>query len=132
MLLQRDQFPHRQLPVVDQELIMQQQSQRVANRPYSMKSKTPSGRTAVPPSILPGDLVYLFGDRNKSKTRDRYLVSGIDGAWCSIQKFTGSQLRCTSYRVRLSDCYKVEGLLVGSDLLNDRLSSDEDSDDFLP
>ncbi|KAJ8378346.1 hypothetical protein AAFF_G00243660 [Aldrovandia affinis] len=87
---------------------------------------------AVPPSILPGDLVYLYGDRNKSKARDRYLVSGIDGAWCSIQKFTGSQLHRTSYRVRLSDCYKVEGLLVGSDLLNDRLLSDEDSDDFLP
>ncbi|KAJ8400992.1 hypothetical protein AAFF_G00389490 [Aldrovandia affinis] len=111
MLLQRDQFSNRQLPVNDQELIMKQHSQRVTNHPYSVRSKTPSGRVAVPPTIRPGDLVYLYGDRNKSKARDRYLVTGVDGAWCNIRKFTGTQLRRTSYRVRLGDCYKVEGPL---------------------
>lgn len=108
MLFQRDQFSHRQLPVEDQALIMSQHSQRVANHPHSMKSKTPSGRVSLPTNVHAGDLVYLYGDRNKSKARDRYLVVGVDGAWCNIQKFAGSQLRRTSYRVKLSDCYKVE------------------------
>lgn len=108
MLFQRDQFSHRQLPVDDQDLIMSQHSQRVSNHPHSMRSKTPSGRVPVPIPVHSGDLVYLYGDRNKSKARDRYLVVGVDGAWCNIQKFAGSQLRRTSYRVKLSDCYRVE------------------------
>jgi hypothetical protein len=51
--------------------------------------------------------VYLYGDRNKSSARDRYLVVSTDSAWCNIRKFVGVQLRRSSYRVRLSDCYKV-------------------------
>ncbi|KAJ8347455.1 hypothetical protein AAFF_G00199510, partial [Aldrovandia affinis] len=94
-----DQFSNRQLPVNDQELIMKQHSQRVTNHPYSVRSKTPSGRVAAPPTIRPGDLVYLYGDQNKSKACDRYLVTGVDDAWCNIRKFTGTQLRRTSYRV---------------------------------
>ncbi|KAJ8396457.1 hypothetical protein AAFF_G00017630 [Aldrovandia affinis] len=131
MLLQRDQFSNRQLPVNDQELIMKQHLQRVTNHPYSVRSKTPSGRVAVPPTIRPGDLVYLYGDRNKSKARDRYLVTGVDGAWCNIRKFTGTQLRRTSYRVRLGDCYKVEGPPADSDPLRDCHASDVDPDDSL-
>ncbi|KAJ8377293.1 hypothetical protein AAFF_G00261420 [Aldrovandia affinis] len=131
MLLQRDQFSNRQLPVNDQELIMKQHSQRVTNHPYSVRSKMPSGRVAVPPTIRPGDLVYLCGDRNKSKARDRYLVTGVDGAWCNIRKFTGTQLRRTSYRVRLGDCYKVEGPPADSDPLRDCHASDVDPDDSL-
>ncbi|KAJ8412433.1 hypothetical protein AAFF_G00127690 [Aldrovandia affinis] len=131
MLLQRDQFSNRQLPVNDQELIMKQHSQRVTNHPYSVRSKTPSGRVAVPPTIRPGDLVYLYGDRNKSKACDRYLVTGVDGAWCNIRKFTGTQLHRTSYRVRLGDCYKVEGPPADSDPLRDCHASDVDPDDSL-
>ncbi len=73
MLLQRDQFSHRQLPVVDQDLIMNQHAERVTNHRYSVKSKVPSGCVAVPPAIQSGD------DRNKSRARDRYLVTGVDG-----------------------------------------------------
>ena len=96
MLLQRDQFSHRQLPVDDQDLILRQHADRVANHPHSMRSKAPSGHVALPLPITPGDLVYLYGDRNKSRTRDRYLVTSVDGSRCNIQKFTGTQLRRTS------------------------------------
>ncbi|KAJ8399639.1 hypothetical protein AAFF_G00410500 [Aldrovandia affinis] len=110
---------------------MKQHSQRVTNHPYSVRSKTPSGRVAVPPTIRPGDLVYLYGDRNKSKAHDRYLVTDFDSAWCNIRKFTGTQLRRTSYRVRLGDCYKVEGPPADSDPLRDCHVSDVDADDSL-
>ena len=110
MLLQCDQFSHRQLPVVDQNLIFSQHSGRVTNHQYSMKSKVPSGRVAVPLAIRPGDLVYLYGDRNKSRARDRYLVSSVDGSWCNIKKFTGAQLRRTSYRVSLVESSLLQQL----------------------
>ena len=35
------------------------------------------------------------------------MVVSVDGDWCHIRKFSGSQLRCTSYRVKRTECYKV-------------------------
>lgn len=97
-----------------------------------MKSKVPSGRAAVPLAIRPGDLEYLYSDRNKSRARDRYLVSSVDGSWCNSQKFTGTKLRRTSYRVRLADCYKVQGPDLASGALLEDLASDEDVDNPAP
>ncbi|KAL0153092.1 hypothetical protein M9458_051586, partial [Cirrhinus mrigala] len=108
MLLQRDQFSLEQLLVHDQELIALQHAQRLANHPHSVKAEAPLSRHAPVPDICPGDLVYLYSDRNKSQARSRYLVLSLDGTWCNIRKFTGSQLRHASYRVRLTDCYKVD------------------------
>ncbi|KAL1265735.1 hypothetical protein QQF64_003762 [Cirrhinus molitorella] len=108
MLLQRDQFSLEQLPVHDRELIALQHAQRVVNHPHSVKAKAPLSRGGPSIDISPGDLVYLFSDRNKSRARSRYLVLSSDGMWCNVRKFTGSQLRRTSYRVRLTDCYKVD------------------------
>ena len=31
----------------------------------------------------------------------------IDGEWCRIRKFVGNQLRATSYKVKMKECYKV-------------------------
>ena len=42
-----------------------------------------------------------------SRARDRYLVTSIDGIWCYIKKFTGSQLHATSYKVKLSECHVI-------------------------
>lgn len=53
------------------------------------------------------DVVYLRCDLNKSKSRDRYLVTEVDPQWFYIRKFAGKQLRQTSYRVKYTDCYKV-------------------------
>ena len=58
-------------------------------------------------SVAIGDLVYLYCDRNKSRGRDRYLITPIDGAWCQVRKFVGSQLRSTTYRFKKAECYKV-------------------------
>ena len=87
---------------------MTQHNKRLANHGPSIRSKAP---TRPPPSpdldIYVGDLVYLRTERSKTKSRPRYLVCNIEGEWCNIRKFIGSQLRSNSYRVRRSDCLKV-------------------------
>ena len=61
------------------------------------------------PTIQVGDLVYIVSDRSKSQARDCYLVTSIDNNWCYIRKFSGSQLRASSYKVKLSECYLICG-----------------------
>ena len=107
MLLQRDQFTNLQLPVNDRHLIQDQHSSRNVNHDYSERSKCPKGTYAPSPSLEVGDIVYLTGDRNKTRARDRYLVVSVEPPWCNVRKFTENQLRNTSYRVKTSDCYKV-------------------------
>ncbi|KAL2096322.1 hypothetical protein ACEWY4_008470 [Coilia grayii] len=132
MLWQHDQFSHEQLPVDDRALIMLQHSQRVTNHPFSAKSKAPLGRPSTLASVHPGDLVYLYADRNKSKTRSRYLVISVDGAWCNIKKFAGSQLRQTSYRVRVADCYKVDNTFPALPTPTGCAASHKDTMDTVP
>ena len=81
MWTQRNQFSNIQFPLSDYDPISQQQSLRKTNHP-SEKSKVPLAQMASSPSAAIGDLVYLYCDRNKSRWRDRYLVTSIDGAWC--------------------------------------------------
>ena len=126
MLLQRDQFSHGQLPVDDRELILQQHATRMANHPHSMRSKAPSGHVPTPPHLQPGDLVYLYSDRDKSKARDRYMVSSVEGDWCNIRKFAGNQLRRTSYRVRTGDCYVVRGQPAAVDVHETEVETSDD------
>ncbi|CAC5401565.1 unnamed protein product [Mytilus coruscus] len=45
--------------------------------------------------------------RSKTQPRDRYIVVALDGEWCFIKKFSGNQLRASSYKVKISECYKV-------------------------
>ena len=107
MMFQRDQFNNRQIPVHDREIILQQHHQRTANHHHSAVSKSPHGVLPSAPDIDVGSLVYLHNDGNKHQARPRYLVTEIDGPWYSIKKFTGNQLRSTSYRVKRSECYIV-------------------------
>ncbi|KAL9978907.1 hypothetical protein ACROYT_G016491 [Oculina patagonica] len=81
MWTQRDQFSNQQIPLHDQNLIVQQHEQRIANHHHSEKAKAPIAKNRPAEHITVGDLVYL--------------------------KFVGSQLRSTSYRVKTSDCYRV-------------------------
>ena len=79
--------------------------------PYSERSKAPIGSIPTPPSIDIGDLVYLYADRTKHHSRDRYLVTSVESDWCHLRKFVGSQLRQSPYRVKKSDCFKVASSL---------------------
>lgn len=104
---QRDQFTNSQIPLSDLQLIHQQHAHRLQNHPFSERSKAPRGGIPSTPSLQVGDLVYLIADGSKTRARDRYLIVSIDGLWCNVRKFTGAQLRSTSYRVKLSECFRV-------------------------
>ncbi|KAI0228085.1 hypothetical protein LSAT2_021433, partial [Lamellibrachia satsuma] len=104
---QRDQFTNEQLPLTDYDLIRQQHSLRNANHAPSQLSKSPSHTVSKALNIDVGDIVYLYCDRNKSRSRCRYLVVSVDGVWLNVSKFIGNQLRATSYRVKRTECCKV-------------------------
>jgi hypothetical protein len=104
---QRDQVSGLQLPIADRQLILSQHHDRVQNHPASSRSKAHVKVPTSEPPLQVGDLVNLKGDRDKTKARDRYLVTSIDGGQCQIRKFTKSQFRSKSYEVRVSDCYQV-------------------------
>ena len=114
MFMQRDEFTNDQLPISDRDLIQAQYDQRVSNHPYSESAKAPRGKLPTPSGINVGDLVYINSDRNKSQARDRYLVTSLDGGsvWCNVRKFAGSQLRNSSYRIKLTECYRVPDHLL--------------------
>ena len=104
---QRSQFTHEQLPISDRDIIVEQYQKRSENHPTSSLSKHKSGKSVPTPSLNVGDSVYLYTDKDKSRARDRYLVVSVDGEWCRIKKFVGNQLRATSYKVKVKECYKV-------------------------
>lgn len=130
MWTQRDQFTHAQLPISDSDLIASQHRRRMANHPHSERAKAPSGLLPADEALEVGDLVYLRGDRTKSQARPRYLVGSVDGLWCNIRKFVGSQLRDSSYRVKTSECLKVPGL--PTQLPSAPLASQQSDDDDGP
>ena len=58
----------------------------------SERSKAPRMHVLSKAHIVVGDLVvvvYIYGDRNKSRTYDSYLVVYVDGVWYSIRKVVG-------------------------------------------
>ena len=124
MWLQGDQFTNAQIPFSDLQVVRQQHSLRLGNHPASEKSKAPGccPRPSMPVQV--SDLVYITSDGSKTHTRNQYLVVSVDGLWCNVRKFTGSQLRSTSYRVKLSECYRVPDQTETTSNLSRHYSSD--------
>ena len=106
---QRNQFTHDQLPISDREIILQQHENRIQNHPYSVASKHSKHKIPTSQTLSVGDLVYLYADRDKTRARCRYLIVSIDGEWCVVKKFVGNSLRASSYKVKISECYRVPG-----------------------
>lgn len=129
---QRSQFTHEQLPVSDRDNILKQHTHRESNHDTSAKSKSKRGKGRVSPTLCVGDLVYLYCDKDKSKGRCRYLVTSISGEWCTVKKFTGSQLRTTSYKVKLRECYRVPCEISLSDPSRPESDTDEPEDAVVP
>jgi hypothetical protein len=104
---QRDQFTGSQIPLSDRDIVLNQHYRRAANHPHSEKSKCPQNKLLSPMDVTVGSMVYLNADKLKTRARDRYLVVGVSGDKCTIQKFAGNQLRSTPYHVRLYECFMV-------------------------
>lgn len=107
MWFQRDQFTNSQIYLSDLQLIRQQHFLRLSNHPASERSKASGSCPPASSSVQVGDLVYITSDASKTRARDRYHVVPVDGSWCNVRKFAGTQLRSTSYRIKLSECYRV-------------------------
>ena len=55
-----------------------------------------------------GDIVYLIQDRDKTRSRSKYIVTRLlDQGFCLVCKFTTSQFRGKNYRVKSCDLIKV-------------------------
>ena len=107
MLLARDQFTNDFFDITDRLLIEKQEAARLENHLHDYVSKSRLQRPLPPTDIRVGDLVYLARDRDKSRPRERYLVTAVSGSWCDVRKFTGAQFRSKTYRMRLDECYRV-------------------------
>lgn len=127
MLCARDQYTQSALSISDRKLISQRHDSRTANHPYNYTSKSRTHSRLPRVDIAPGDLVYHAGDREKTRARPRYIVTAVDGEWCSVRKFASSQLRSKQYRFRLSECYHVPPHAAESQAF--RPLDDESSDD---
>ena len=107
LFFHRDHQTNETIPLQDHTIISQQHDRRCANHESSQMSKSRGRPYAPSAQATIGDIVYLLADRDKTRGRDRYIVTSIDGPWCSIRKFIGSQLRNTSYRVKQTDIFMV-------------------------
>ena len=132
----RNQFTREQLPISDRDTILEQHRQRKRNHPYSERSKNMTSSCSIPPTINVGDLVYLCTDRDRTQPRNRYLVTSRDGQWCLIKKFSGNQLRSTSYKVKTTECQLVSNQLPTSSRpyhqVTDSELEDDDMSDEVP
>jgi hypothetical protein len=126
MVTKRDQFTNQQLPIDDINLILQKHEQHIRNHDASAKSKS-TLPAKIPPSIEVGDLVYIASDLSKSKQRDRYIVVKVDGEFCSVRKFTNTQLRESAVRVKKSHCFLVPSVpLPNPNTRDEDIPSDEE------
>ena len=104
---QRNQYFQKQPPLDDRETIINQHKAREINHSYNEQSKNSTQSLRNTPQLKVGDLVYLPLDHDKTQSRHRYLVISLETPWCFIRKFTGNQLRASSYKVRISDSHLV-------------------------
>ena len=111
---QRDQITGDQLPIVDREIILNQNQSRIGNHVSSAKSKVHGRVNNRESKFSVGQLVYLRGDGNKTKAREKYIITSIFDEWCEIRKFTLSQFRSKSYTVRNSDCFPISTTTLDS------------------
>ena len=128
MLCARDQYSLTPLSVSDRDLISQRHASRVQNHPYNAVSKSRTHSRLPQVNLAPGDLVYHAGDHDKTRARPRYLITAVDGEWCSARKFASSQLRSKQYRFSSSECYLVPSAVTefGAVASPDDESSDDD------
>lgn len=131
ILLKRDQSSMEALDLSDSSLSQSQRNIREKNQQSSAKSKARGGDVAVPLMVDPGCLVYLKSDGDKTKARDRYIVTSVNGDFCTIQNITKS-LRNTKYCVKRAEVFPVlptthirDDWSRGLDVQNDEAEEDE-------
>ena len=122
----RDQFTGMHIPVNDLLLMKSQNEKKERSRKSSAVYKARGKKSFQVDSIRVGSLVYVNSDRDKTRKRDRYIVTKVDKSSCEVQKFTGMQLRARPYTVHRADILTVQPWIFPSDTMQDTQESDEE------
>ena len=89
---QRDQETGDQLALDDRQIILKQHCECSMNHGGSALSKSKCKGSYTLPHIQVSDLVYIVIDGDKTKAREKYLVSDLcSDNMCLVRKFTKSQ-----------------------------------------
>ena len=104
----REQVTGRLLEVDDIKLILDQHHRRCTNHRASEKNKSHSKPPHPSPVLEVGDIVYLYDDRSKLTARPRYLVVGHEEGFYLVRRLCDKMMGAKSYKVKSSECYKVE------------------------
>ena len=131
MWTQRDQVSGNQLPIKDRDVILQQHERRKANNRSSERSKA-GGKAALPsPKVQVGSLVYLYGDRDKTAARQRYIVVEVNHEGLhKLRKFSSDEtFRKEIFEVKPNDIYCVPQYYPNTLPSIPDESSDEDYED---
>jgi len=130
---QRDQITGNQLLIDDQKIILSQNKSRIENHKSSAKAKAHGKPPRKHASVVVGSLVYVNSDKDKTKARDKYIVTSIvDKKTCQIRKFTKNQFRAKAYNVSFQEIYPIiSPKAIHSNTSQSRKcsSSSEDSDE---
>ena len=115
MFTQRDMSSGTKLEVNDEKLIDSKIQQRNRGHEASSKYKARGKTSEVVPIVNVGDIVYLYVDRLKSQSRNKYLVVEIEPEHVQVQKLVNNQLRARKYRIRNSGIITVPSAIPTED-----------------
>ena len=121
---QRDMFTGVQLPIKDLDVIRSKADVREKGHLPSAKYKARGSVLESSTRPYLGEIVYIYQDRDKTRSRDRYIVVKTDRYKTHCQKFTGNQIRSKVYIVDNADVIKVKSHVYPQDTAADD-SSDE-------
>ena len=102
ILYQRDHDTGVQLDIDDKSLADQQMNTRIANQIASAKHKAAGGKVAQPANIVPGSLVFIKNEGDKTRGRDRYIVVSVDSNDCVRKKLVKSRLMHKEHHLKLT------------------------------
>ena len=115
-----------QLPLHDLITIRNKAAQRKKGHLPSAKHKARGSVSERFVKISPGEIVYLYQDRDKTRSRDRYIVIKTERNKSYVRKFVGNQLRSKVYEVDNTDIIKVHPHVFPEHQRYVEESSDED------
>ena len=107
---QRDQVTGDQLALDDRQIILKQHCEHSLNHGANAQSKSKGKGSYTLPHIQVGDLVYIVSDGDKTKAREKYLVTNLCSGNMSgeeIHRGIKSQFRSRSYKVKMCELYPV-------------------------
>ena len=129
ILTKRDQDNMKPLDVDDSTLSAAQADIRSRNQLSSAKNKAQGGPEASRCFVLTGCLVYLKADGDKTRSRERYIVTNVSGDSCTIQKLDKS-LRNTKYDIKITEIYPVTSTInIRDDCLKGLDQRDDDEEE---